>query len=100
MEIPSGKLQRGANTWVDAPTPDVYEIRPHKDGHGFDLMSDGFRRGPIGYSGPDAVRNAVAYAKFRSHSRSHRAIIRVLDQSGAVIETHESKGFQRLAGTQ
>jgi hypothetical protein len=100
MEVSSGKLQLGVNSWVDAPTPDVYEIRPHKDGDGFDLFSDGFRSGPIWYSGPDAVRNAVAYAKYRSHSRSHRAIIRVLDRSGAVIETHESKGFQRLTGIQ
>ena len=100
MKVPSGKLQGGVNSLVDAPTPDIYEIRPRQDGHGFDLISDGFRRGPIWYSGPDAIRNAVAYAKFRSHSRSRRATIRVLDQSGAVIKTHEFKGFQRLAGTQ
>jgi len=34
--------------------------------------------------------NAVAYAKFRS--RSHDALIRVFDESGAVIETHEHAG--------
>jgi hypothetical protein len=71
---------------------DVYEVRPRKDRDGFDLMSDQFRRGRIWYEGPDAVRQAVAYAKYRSWSRSHRAIIRVLDDSGAVIQTHESPG--------
>src|SRR5262249_21173198 len=59
---------------------------------GIDLISDGFLYGPIWYAGPDAVRNAVAYAKCRAWSRSHRAIIRVLDDSGAVIQTHESVG--------
>jgi hypothetical protein len=68
---------------------EVYEVRPRKDREGFDLISDRFRRGPIWYAGPDAVREAVAYAKYRSLSRSHRAIIRVLDESGAVIQTHQ-----------
>ena len=68
---------------------DVYEVRPRSDKDGFDLISDLFRYGPIWYAGPDAVRNAVAYAKYRSHSRSHRAIIRVWDDSGAVIQMHE-----------
>jgi hypothetical protein len=68
---------------------DVYEVRPRSDKDGFDLISDLFRYGPIWYAGPDAVRNAVAYAKYRSHSRSQRAIIRVWDDSGAVIQMHE-----------
>ena len=68
---------------------DLYEIRPRNDRDGFDLISDLFRCGPIWYAGPDAIRNAVAYAKYRSHSRSSRAIIRVLDDSGAVIQMHE-----------
>ena len=37
---------------------DVYEIRPRKDGCGVDLISDALRRGPIWYSGPDAIRPA------------------------------------------
>jgi hypothetical protein len=87
MEVSLGKLRRGVNSRVvDAPALDVYEIRPCKDGCGFDLISDRLRRGPIWYSGPDAVRNAVAYAKYRSLSRSRRAIIRVLDHSESVIE--------------
>ena len=68
---------------------DHYEVRPRKDRDGFDLISKLFRYGPIWYAGPDAVRNAIAYAKYRSHSRSQRAIIRVLDDSGAVVQMHE-----------
>jgi len=47
-----------------------------------------FRYGPIWYAGPDAVRYAIAYAKYRSHFRSQRAIIRVLDDSGDVVQMH------------
>jgi len=68
---------------------DLYEVRQRKDRDGFDLISDVFRYGPIWYAGPDAVRYAIAYAKYRSHSRSQRAIIRVLDDSGAVVQMHE-----------
>ena len=67
---------------------DVYDVRPHKSGVGVDLISDRFRKGPIWYAGPDAVRNAVAYAKYRSLARSQRATVRVLDDFGAVIQTH------------
>lgn len=68
---------------------DLYEVRPRKDSDGFDLISKLFRYGPIWYAGPDAVRKAIAYAKYRSHSRSQRAIIRVLDDSGTVVQMHE-----------
>jgi hypothetical protein len=71
------------------PAQDVYEIRPRKDRDGFDLISDQLRDGPIWYAG---VRRAVAYAKYRSRSRSHRAIIRVYDEAGNVIETHQHAG--------
>ena len=67
---------------------DLYEVRPRKDREGIDLTSELFRYGPIWYAGPDAVRNAIAYAKYRSHSRRQRAIIRVLDDSGAVVQMH------------
>ena len=33
---------------------------------------------------PDAISNAIGYAKF--HSRSHRAVIRVHDVAGNVID--------------
>jgi hypothetical protein len=67
---------------------DVYEVRPRRQGDGVDLISNVFRYGPIWYAGPDAVRYAIAYAKYRSHTRSQRAIIRVLDDSGAVVQMH------------
>jgi hypothetical protein len=67
---------------------DIYEVRPRKHRDGFDLIRKLFRYGPIWYAGPDAVRNAIAYAKYRSHFRSQRAVIRVLDDSGAVIQKH------------
>jgi len=68
---------------------DHYEVRPRKDRDGFDLISKLFRYGPIWYAGPDAVRKAIAYAKYRSHSRSQRAIIRVLDDAGVVVQMHD-----------
>jgi hypothetical protein len=42
------------------------------------------------YDDPDAVSNAIGHAKFRS--RSHNAVIRVYDEAGNVIETHEHAG--------
>ncbi len=44
----------------------------------------------VGYAEPDAVNNAIGFAKFRS--RSHRAVIRVYDEAGKLIETHEHTG--------
>jgi hypothetical protein len=68
----------------------VYEIRPRKDRRGFDLISDALPFGRLWYAEPNAIRKAIGYAKF--FSRSHPAIIRVFDESGAVIETHEQAG--------
>lgn len=67
---------------------DDYEVRPRKERDGFDLISKLFRYGPIWYAGPDAIRKAIAYAKYCSHFRSQRAIIRVLDDSGDVVQMH------------
>jgi hypothetical protein len=64
-----------------------YEVRPRKDRRAVDLMSDGLPFGGLWYAGPNAVTNAIGYAKFRS--RSHDAMIRVYDEAGNVIETHE-----------
>lgn len=88
IAVVSAKLRRHVNSRTVDDAPDVYEIRPRKDEDGFNLISDRLREGPIWYAGPDAVRNAVAYAKFHSLTRSCRAIICVLDKSGSVIETH------------
>jgi hypothetical protein len=82
------KCPEQSSLWLSAGH-DLYEVRPRTDREGIDLISELFRYGPIWYAGPDAVRNAIAYAKYRSHSRSQRAIIRVLDDSGAVVQMHE-----------
>ena len=71
---------------------DRYEIRPREDQDGFDLIGDRLPYGPIWYAGPDAVRNAVAYAKYRSWSLSHKATIRVFDESSTVIKTYGHQG--------
>jgi hypothetical protein len=42
------------------------------------------------YAGPDAISNAISYAKFRSRSRD--AVIHVYDDTGNVIEAHEHAG--------
>ena len=46
--------------------------------------------GRLCYSEPDAITNAISYAKF--YSRSHNAVIRVYDEAGNVVETHEHAG--------
>jgi hypothetical protein len=40
------------------------------------------------YGEPDAISNAIDYAKF--YSRSHDAVIRVFDGAGNVIEAHDA----------
>jgi hypothetical protein len=42
------------------------------------------------YCRPNAIRDAIDSAKF--HSRSHRAVIRICDGAGNVIEAHEQAG--------
>jgi len=68
----------------------VYEVRPRSDKRGFDLISDVLPFGRLWYGEPEAISNAVGYAKF--FSRSHDAVIRVYDEAGKVIETHEQAG--------
>jgi len=68
----------------------LYEVRPRKDHRGFDLISDALPFGALWHAEPNAISNAVGYAKF--FSRSHDAVIRVFDESGPVIETHEHAG--------
>ena len=60
----------------------VYEVRPRKDHRGLDPISDALPFGRLWYREPNAVSNAVDYAKFRS--RSHRAVIRVYDEALAI----------------
>jgi hypothetical protein len=42
------------------------------------------------YRGPRAITDAIDHAKF--FSRSHDAVVRIYDQAGNVIETHEQAG--------
>jgi hypothetical protein len=66
---------------------DLYEVRLRKDHRDVNLISDARPFGRLWYAEPNAISNAVGYAKF--FSRSHRAVIRVCDDAGNVIETHE-----------
>ena len=67
-----------------------YEVRSRKDKRGVDLFSDVLPFGRLWYGEPNAISNAIGYAEF--FSRSHDAVIRVYDDAGNVIETHEHKG--------
>jgi hypothetical protein len=46
--------------------------------------------GRLWYAGVDAIGNAIVYAMH--YSRSHNTVIRVYDEAGNVIETHEHTG--------
>jgi len=65
----------------------VYEVRPRTDHRSFDLISDVLPFGRLWYDTPD---NAIGYAMHSS--RSHDAVIRVYDEPGNVIETHQHTG--------
>ena len=68
----------------------VYEIRPRKDHRGVAAISDALPFGRLWYDTPD---HAIGYAMH--FSRSANALIRVYDDAGNVIETHEHKvGFK------
>jgi len=82
----SGSIQRGKNR-RDAR---CLQIHPRKDNRGVDLLSDVLPFGKLWYAEPNAVDNAIGYAKF--YSRSHDAVIRVFDAAGAVIKTEEHTG--------
>jgi len=56
----------------------------------FDLISDALPFGRLWYDGPNALSNAIGYAM--QYSRSVDAVIRVYDEAGNVMETHENAG--------
>jgi hypothetical protein len=62
----------------------------NKDHRGVDLISDALPFGRRWWDGPNAVTSAIGYVKFCS--RSHDAVIRVYDDAGNAIETHEHEG--------
>ena len=53
-------------------------------------MRDVLPFGRLWYGDANAIANAVGYAT--QYSRSHDAVIRVYNESGNVIETHQHKG--------
>jgi hypothetical protein len=65
-------------------------MQPRWDKRSIDLISDALPFGPLWYGEPNAISNAIGYANF--YSRSHDAVIRVYNESGNVIQTHEHKG--------
>ena len=69
------------------PTPHTYEVRPRKDHRGVTLISDALPFGRLWYL---EVDDAIDYAKHCS--RAHPAVIRVYDDAGNVIETHQHAG--------
>jgi hypothetical protein len=71
----------------------LYEVRPRNDKRGVYLISDALPFGQLWYGEPNpvnAVSNAINYARF--FSRSHDVLIRVYDEGGNVIDTHEQAG--------
>jgi hypothetical protein len=65
----------------------VYEIRPRADKRGVDLISDAIPYSPLWYRGSNAIKDALDHARF--FSRSHDAVVRVYDEAGNEVETHE-----------
>jgi hypothetical protein len=65
----------------------MFEIRPRKDRRGIDLIGERLPLGVLWFEGPDAIEDAVNYA--RSFSHPHPAIVRVLDESGTLAVTLE-----------
>ena len=64
----------------------IYEVRPRKHKRSVDLISDALPFGRLWYGEPNAVGYAMHY------SRSVDAVIRVYDEAGNVMETHENAG--------
>jgi len=79
MELPAGRVDTFFFLVKIAPARTVV-----------DLISDVLPFSQLWYGEANAVSNAIGYAKF--YSRSHDAVIRVYDESGNVIETHEHGG--------
>jgi hypothetical protein len=56
---------------------------PAQNHRGVDLISDVLPFRALWYGEPDAINNAIGYAKF--YSRSHDAVIHVYDEAGNVM---------------
>jgi hypothetical protein len=73
---------------LSGPAMHVYEVRARKDHRGVDLISDALPFGRLWYGEPNAISNAIGFAKFRSRSDRDS----VYDDADNVIETHEHIG--------
>lgn len=62
----------------------IYEVRPAATGDGFDLISDSISCGRLRLSKQHV---AVGYATL--HSGARASVIRVYDEAGQLIATHE-----------
>ena len=68
----------------------TYEVRPRKD-HRRVLLSDALPLGPrSGAASPNAINNAIATPSFAAVHID--AVIRVYDEGGNLVETHEHAG--------
>jgi hypothetical protein len=85
----AGRVHLVINDGFSAKTTagNIYEVRPRKDHRGFDLISDALRFGWLWYGESHAISNAENYANF--HTRAHRAVTRVCDLAGNVIDTRK-----------
>jgi hypothetical protein len=66
------------------------EVRLHKDHRGVDLISDALPFGRMW--SPSRMQSATQSDMPSVAARSHDAVIRVYNEAGNVIETHEPKG--------
>src|SRR4030095_4108447 len=55
-----------------------------------------YHNGALWHYKPKANSNAIGYVKL--NSRSHDAVIRVYDETGNVIETHEHAAISKIDG--
>src|SRR5438034_11259719 len=94
----SKPITRGTGTTAHSKKEEVtiYEIRPRVDGNGCNLIGAVLRFGRLWFAGPNAIANAIKFAKF--YSRSHDAVIRVYNEAGDVIDRHAQGAgdFQRV----
>jgi hypothetical protein len=57
----------------------IYEVRPRKDHGGVNLISDALPFGLLWYGEPNAVSNAIGYAKF--FGRSHHSFTFTMERA-------------------
>lgn len=64
-----------------------YEVKPRRDKRGVDLISECLPFGSLWYGEPNAVNNAVNYARF--FSGTSETVVKVYDEKGEVIAEHK-----------